>query len=127
MRTFSILLPVIISLYQVLGSLALARPALCSNSSPPQMIAQLENNTPAKPIPAVNSRGIELEEIKPTASVEVKVSRERVFRTKRKILRVSVSDPSIAEPVVVSDREFMLIGKNPGAVSLFVWYDEPER
>jgi Flp pilus assembly secretin CpaC len=62
-----------------------------------------------------------LEEVKPTATVDVKASQSRVFRTKSKILRVSVSDPSIAEPVVVSEREFVLLGKAPGSVSLSVW------
>jgi Flp pilus assembly secretin CpaC len=75
----------------------------------------------ATPIPPVNSGTIDLQEIKPTAAVDVKAGQSRVFKTKTKILRVSVSDPAIAEPIVVSEREFVLLGKAPGAVSLFLW------
>jgi hypothetical protein len=33
----------------------------------------------------------------------------------------SGGDPSIAEPPVISERKFMLMGKSPGDVSVFIW------
>lgn len=75
----------------------------------------------ATPIPPAGTGTIELKEMKPTMTVDVKASQARVFKTNSKIVRIAVSDPSIAEPVVVSDREFILLGKSPGDVSLFVW------
>ena len=82
---------------------------------------QAGGDTPSTPIPAAPSGTIELKELKPTQAINVKSSQSRVFKTKTKILRVAVSDPSIAEPVVVSEREFILLGKAPGDVSVFVW------
>ncbi|HEY9790396.1 MAG TPA: pilus assembly protein N-terminal domain-containing protein [Candidatus Obscuribacterales bacterium] len=77
--------------------------------------------TPSTPIPAVTSGTIELKELKPTQSMTVHSSQSRIFKTKTKILRVAVSDPSIAEPVVISEKEFMLLGKAPGDVCVFIW------
>ena len=101
-------------------SLTMASLASAETEQLPPLMQEIPP-TQSAPIPAVNSGTIELQEIKPTATLDVKTSQSRVFRTKSKILRISVSDPSIAEPVVVSEREFILIGKAPGAVSLTVW------
>jgi Flp pilus assembly secretin CpaC len=85
-------------------------------------VAQEKPEAPAAtPIPPVNSGLIELQEIKPSATVDVKAGQSRVFKTKTKIIRVSVSDPAVAEPIVISEREFVLLGKGAGAVSLFLW------
>jgi Flp pilus assembly secretin CpaC len=81
----------------------------------------IQSPTPTKPIPQVNTGLIEMQEIKPTAALDVKAGSSRAFRTKTKIIRISVSDPTIAEPVVVSENQFIILGKGVGNVSLFVW------
>lgn len=80
--------------------------------------------TPKSPIPPVTTGVLELVEIKPAAAINVVASRSRVFRTKGKIKRVMVSDPTIAEVVVVSEREFVLLGKRDGAVSVVLWFED---
>jgi Flp pilus assembly secretin CpaC len=81
----------------------------------------LAQETPSLPIPPVTTGTIELQEIKPTLTVNVTANQSRTFRTKKEIVRVSVSDPSVAEVVVVSANQFILLGKAPGSVSLCIW------
>src|SRR5262249_43360251 len=70
------------------------------------LTAPVANDVQAAPIPQAESGTVEFKELKPTLSLDVTASQSRVFRTKTKIKRVAVSDPTIAEPVVVSDHEF---------------------
>ncbi len=123
-------------------------PAETVENKPPATISDphpIPGSTPYKPIPAVSGGKIELEEVKPGTPVqaippatagnvemkelrsgmtlEVTASKSRVFRTKAKIIRVAVSDPSIAEPVVVAEREFILMGKRDGTITLMLWFD----
>lgn len=79
--------------------------------------------TPQTAIPAAQSSDVQMKEIKPATTMEVKVTQSRTFRTKGRIIRVAVSDPTIAEPVVVSEHEFILIGKRDGSVTLMLWFD----
>lgn len=66
----------------------------------------------------------EIKELKTTLSVDVLTSRSKVFRTKQKIKRVAVSDPSIAEIVLMSEKQFVVIGKNPGAINVTIWCEK---
>lgn len=100
---------------------ALAAVAAFLINAQPGALAQQSGEGAAQPIPPVESGLVELEEIKPTASLDVKTGQSRVFRTKARIKRVSVSDPAMAEVVIVSEREFIVIGKAPGNISLFLW------
>ncbi len=93
------------------------KPAIPQQGQVPQQTA-IPQQTPISP---ANTGNLSLQEIKPSLTIDVKESKSRVYRTKSKIKRVLVSDPSIAEAVVVSEREFVLIGKRPGNVSVQVW------
>ena len=77
----------------------------------------------AAPIPPVVTGTIDLEEFKRINVVELKVAQSRTFRFKNKIVRTSLSDPSIAEAVVVSENQMVLLGKLPGTCSLVIWDD----
>ena len=85
------------------------------------------SNSPKVAIPAVTSGLLEMVEVKPASTVNVTSSRSRVFRTKSKIKKALVSDPSIAELVVVSEREFILLGKRDGAVSVILWFEDGSK
>jgi Flp pilus assembly secretin CpaC len=91
--------------------------------SPEQLIAQVNPSTAASPIPPVVSGTIDLEEFKSSNVIDLKVSQSRTFRLRNKIIRTSISDPSIAEPVVVSENQMVLLGKSPGGATLVVWDD----
>ncbi len=54
------------------------------------------------------------------------VGRSLVISSPTPIKRVSVADPNIVEPVVISPYQLLLNGKSPGGVSLLVW-DEMDQ
>jgi Flp pilus assembly secretin CpaC len=75
------------------------------------------------PIPPVVSGTVDLEEFKPSNAIDLKVSQSRTFKLRNKIIRTSISDPSIAEPVVVAENQMVLLGKAPGNATLVIWDD----
>ena len=89
------------------------------------MIAQSSDsvNVTASPIPPVVTGTVDLEEFKTTNVIDLKVAQSRTFKLKNKIVRTSISDPSVAEPVVVSENQLVLLGKTPGAATLVLWDD----
>ncbi len=81
------------------------------------------NGVVASPIPPIVSGSLDLEEFKPSNVIELKVSQSRTFRTKNKIIRTHISDPSIAEPVIITENQFVLLGKTPGVATMLLWDD----
>gem|GEM_PF-310575 len=103
---------------------AAADKQLIAQLSPDQIIAQGEAaGTTSTPIPPVVSGAVDLEEFKPTNVIDLKVSQSRTFKLKNKIVRTSISDPSVAEPIVVAENQIVLLGKSPGSTTLVVWDD----
>jgi Flp pilus assembly secretin CpaC len=99
---------------------------LLAQLAPDQMVAQTTvdtTNITASPIPPVVTGTVDLEEFKTTNVIDLKVAQSRTFRLKNKIVRTSISDPSIAEPVVVSENQLVLLGKTPGTATLVLWDD----
>ncbi len=94
---------------------------LLAQLAPDQLIAQADANT--TPIPPVVSGTVDLEEFKPSNAIDLKVSQSRTFKLRNKIIRTSISDPSIAEPVVVAENQMVLLGKAPGGATLVIWDD----
>lgn len=72
-------------------------------------------------LPAANIGSVEMTETKPAYTVSVTASHSRVFRTKQKIVRAFVSDPAVAELVVVNAHELVILGKSNGTVTINVW------
>jgi Flp pilus assembly secretin CpaC len=95
-----------------------------SNMSPDALIAQ-GSDAPvvATPIPPVVTGTIDMEEFKSTNIIDLKVSQSRTFKSRNKIVRTSISDPSIAEPVVVAENQIVLLGKSPGGATMVLWDD----
>jgi Flp pilus assembly secretin CpaC len=79
--------------------------------------------TVAMPIPPVVTGTIDLEEFKSMNVIDLKVAQSRTFKLKNKIVRTSISDPSVAEPVVVSENQLVLLGKTPGTTTMVLWDD----
>ena len=99
---------------------------LLAQLAPDQVVAQSTvdtTNLTASPIPPVVTGTVDLEEFKTTNVIDLKVAQSRTFRLKNKIVRTSISDPSIAEPVVVSENQLVLLGKTPGTATLVLWDD----
>lgn len=102
-----------------------AEKQLVAQLMPDQIVAQGEQSggTTSTPIPPVVSGAVDLEEFKPSNVLDLKVSQSRTFKLKNKILRTSISDPSIAEPIVVAENQIVLLGKSPGGTTLVLWDD----
>jgi len=83
----------------------------------------LAGPTVAMPIPPVVTGTIDLEEFKSMNVIDLKVAQSRTFKLKNKIVRTSISDPSVAESVVVSESQLVLLGKTPGTTTMVLWDD----
>ena len=60
-------------------------------------------------------------------SIEVVVNKTIVVRLPRKATKVAVTQPKIAEVVVVAPDQLLINGKGVGATSLVVWYEQKSR
>ena len=60
-------------------------------------------------------------------SIEVVVNKAIVVRLPRKATKVAVTQPQIAEVVVVAPDQLLINGKGVGATSLVVWYEQKSR
>jgi Flp pilus assembly secretin CpaC len=60
-------------------------------------------------------------------SIEVVVNKTIVVRLPRKATQVAVTQPQIAEVVVVAPDQLLINGKAVGATSLVVWYEEKTK
>ena len=60
-------------------------------------------------------------------SIEVVVNKSIVVRLPRKATKVAVTQPQIAEVVVVAPDQLLINGKSVGATSLVVWYEQKFR
>lgn len=98
---------------------------LLAQLAPDQVIAQADqpSTVTATPIPPVVTGTVDLEEFKTTNIIDLKVSQSRTFKLKNKIVRTSISDPAIAEPVVVAENQMVLLGKSPGTATMVIWDD----
>jgi Flp pilus assembly secretin CpaC len=97
---------------------------LIAQLAPDQVIAQsTSSGVTATPIPPVVTGAVDLEEFKTTNEIELKVSQSRTFKMRNKIVRTSISDPGIAEPVVVAENQMVMLGKAPGSATMVLWDD----
>src|SRR5208283_4915659 len=61
-----------------------------------------------------------------SAPLRVMVGKSLLINTTERLRRVSVTDPTIAFPQVITPTQIMVHGKAPGEISLLIW-DELER
>jgi Flp pilus assembly secretin CpaC len=115
---------------QVLGLLVLLTLLNCTvqagfaqaqPKSETQPNADAQSGVQATKIPSAPAAEVEIKELKTSIAVDVLASRSKVFKTKQKINRVAVSDPSVADVVLMTENQFVVIGKNPGAISVTIW------
>ncbi len=97
---------------------------LIAQLAPDQVIAQsTSSGVTATPIPPVVTGAVDLEEFKTTNEIDLKVSQSRTFKMRNKIVRTSIADPGIAEPVVVAENQMVMLGKAPGSTTMVLWDD----
>jgi pilus assembly protein CpaC len=59
--------------------------------------------------------------------VPLTAGRSTVLRSDFEIVRIAVTNPAVADAVVVQSREILVDGKSPGTVSLIVWGDTQRK
>lgn len=92
-----------------------------------QQPASVPAQTPPTTVPAAgqaqSTEGTPTEESVP---LRVMVGKSLLINTTDRLKRVSVTDPNVADAVVVTTHQVMVHGRAPGEVSLVIW-DEQER
>jgi pilus assembly protein CpaC len=61
-----------------------------------------------------------------SAPLRVMVDKSLLINTTEQIKRISVTDPTVADPTVLTSTQILVHGRSPGEVSLIIW-DENER
>jgi pilus assembly protein CpaC len=89
-----------------------------SFDSGPQV--QAPNGTQTTTLPAQS------EPVQGSAPLRVMVGKSLLINTTEPIIRISVTDPTIASALPVTQTQILVHGKTPGEVSLLIW-DEAER
>src|SRR5438132_1075230 len=98
---------------------------------PPVQVAPAAT-TPVQPpepaqaqIPPANSQAPQAEG-QGAAPLRVMVGKSLLINTTERLKRVSVTDPTVADALVVTPTQILVHGRSPGEVSLLIW-DELER
>src|SRR5947207_3048253 len=99
---------------------------------PPPVQAAPAATTPVQPpepaqaqIPPANSQAPQAEG-QGAAPLRVMVGKSLLINTTERLKRVSVTDPTVADALVVTATQVLVHGRSPGEVSLLIW-DEYER
>src|SRR2546429_5240217 len=99
---------------------------------PPPVQAAPAATTPVQPpepaqaqIPSANSQAPKAEG-QGAAPLRVMVGKALLINTTDRLKRVSVTDPDVADALVVTATQVLVHGRSPGEVSLLIW-DEYER
>ena len=115
------LLPVAVVLSVCLYASALSQEQQTSPASSPNPAAQApEQNGPSASTQAAPG------EATGAAPLRVLVGKSILINTTERIKRVSVTDPGVADPIVVAPTQILVHGRSAGEVSLLIW-DELER
>jgi pilus assembly protein CpaC len=97
----------------------LARPADPAGSQNPPA-------SPTQASPATPQAGASTQEGPGAAPLRVMVGKSLLINTTERLKRVSVTDPSVADALVVTPTQVLVNGLAPGEISLLIW-DELER
>src|SRR5438876_3945312 len=99
---------------------------------PPPVQAAPAARTPVQPpepaqaqIPPANSQAPQAEG-QGAAPLRVMVGKSLLINTTERLKRVSVTDPGVADALVIAPTQILVHGRAPGEVSLLIW-DELER
>jgi len=93
-----------------------APPAQAPDAQAPAQQAEGPAATAQTPTPAAPS----------AAPLRVMVGKSLLINTTERLKRVSVTDPAVADAIVVTPTQILVHGRSPGEVSLLIW-DELER
>ncbi|MGD0790964.1 MAG: type II and III secretion system protein family protein [Terriglobales bacterium] len=102
-----------------------AAPATASASSQ-NASSQNQDNAPAAPPSTATASASSQNVTAGAAPLRVMVGKSLLINTTERLKRVSVTDPTVADALVVTPTQVLVNGLAPGEVSLLIW-DELER
>jgi pilus assembly protein CpaC len=105
---------------------AFVPPRLALAEALPQQPA---TQAPQEPVPPATSQTtLPPQSAQPqgSAPLRVMVDKSLLINTTEQIKRISVTDPTVADPTVLTSTQILVHGRSPGEVSLIIW-DELER
>src|SRR5437868_6028844 len=101
--------------------------AIPADSAAPQNApASATQGNAAIPQTTVPAAGASAQEGPGAAPLRVMVGKSLLINTTERLKRVSVTDPSVADALVVTPTQVLVNGLAPGEISLMIW-DEVER
>jgi pilus assembly protein CpaC len=80
--------------------------------------------------PTANAQAVAQQQAAPAVTAQripLTAGRSTVLLTEFEIVRIAVTNPTVADAVVVQPREVLIDGKAPGTVSLIVWGSTERR
>jgi pilus assembly protein CpaC len=102
------------------------QPAAPSAQPAPAQQEQAPGQTPPDTSQAPVTATEAPQETQGAAPLRVMVGKSLLINTSERLRRVSVTDPAIADAIVVTPTQILVHGRAPGEVSLLIW-DERER
>jgi pilus assembly protein CpaC len=104
-----------------------ATPSASSQSPPSQNTsAQSQDNAPAAQSSTSTTSASPQSVTAGAAPLRVMVGKSLLINTTERLKRISITDPTVADALVVTPTQVLVNGLNPGEVSLLIW-DELER
>ena len=103
-----------------------AAPASSQSQDAPNQNAQNPDNAPAAQSATATTSTSGQSVTAGAAPLRVMVGKSLLINTTERLKRVSVTDPSVADALVVTPTQVLVNGLSPGEVSLLIW-DELER
>jgi pilus assembly protein CpaC len=101
-------------------------PRFGSAEALPQQPATQAPQDPTLPAAAQTTLPPQSAQAQGSAPLRVMVDKSLLINTTEPIKRVSVTDPTVADPTVLTSTQILVHGRAPGEVSLIIW-DELER
>ncbi|MFZ3263532.1 MAG: type II and III secretion system protein family protein [Terriglobales bacterium] len=95
-------------------------------NSPSTVSASSSQETPQTTLPPAGTTAQNGPETPGAAPLRVMVGKSLLINTTERLKRVSVTDPSVADALVVTPTQVLVNGLAPGEISLLIW-DELER
>jgi pilus assembly protein CpaC len=101
-------------------------PGLALAEALPQQPAMQAPQEPTPPAAAQTTLPAQSGQPQGSAPLRVMVDKSLLINTTEQIKRISVTDPAVADPTVLTPTQILVHGRAPGEVSLIIW-DENER
>src|SRR5208282_2005567 len=97
-----------------------------ASASSPNAPSQNQDNAPTAQPSATNTSASSQSVTAGAAPLRVMVGKSLLINTTERLKRISVTDPTVADALVVTPTQVLVNGLAPGEVSLLIW-DELER